>query len=59
MGNKIIDIETLRDASRGRKSKAGGRGIKSDSVIYTPGRTSIEKKVHKTDEDQISSSNRD
>ena len=35
MGMKIIDIKMQRDASRGRKSKAG-EGIKSDSIIYTP-----------------------
>ena len=36
MGKKIIDFEMRRDASRGRKSKAGGEKIKSDSIIYTP-----------------------
>ena len=37
MGKKIMDIKTRRDASRGRKSKAGGgEKIKSDSRIYTP-----------------------
>ena len=36
IGKKIIDIKTRRDASRGRKSKAGGKKIKSDSIIYTP-----------------------
>ena len=38
MGEKIIDIVMRREASRGRKSKAGGGGkkIKSDSIIYTP-----------------------
>ena len=37
MGKKIIDYKTRRDASRGRKSKAGrGKKIKSDSIIYTP-----------------------
>ena len=35
MGKKIRDFKAQRDASRGRKSKAGG-GIKSDSIIYTP-----------------------
>ena len=37
MGKKIMDIKMRRDASRGRKSKAGGgEKIKSDSRIYTP-----------------------
>ena len=36
MGKKIMDIKMRRDASRGRKSKAGGREIKSDSIIYSP-----------------------
>ena len=31
-----MDIKTRRDASRGRKSKAGGEKIKSDSRIHTP-----------------------
>ena len=36
MGKKIIDKTTRRDASRGRKSKAGGGNkIKSHSIIYT------------------------
>ena len=37
MGKKIMDIKTRRDASRERKSKAGGGDkIKSRSTIYTP-----------------------
>ena len=44
MGKKIIDIKLRRNASRGRKSKAGGGGkIKSDSIIYTPAKTFIHK----------------
>ena len=36
MGKKIIDFAMRRDASRGRKSKAGG-GKKSKAVqLYTP-----------------------
>ena len=36
MGKNIIDFVTQRDASRGRKSKAGG-GIKSKAAqLYTP-----------------------
>ena len=37
MGIKIIDIKMRCDALWGRKSKAGGKKIKSDSMIYTPG----------------------
>ena len=36
VGKKIADFKTRRDASQGRKSKAGGEKIKSDSIIYTP-----------------------
>ena len=36
MGKKIIDFVTHRNASRGKKSKAGGNKIKSRSTIYTP-----------------------
>ena len=36
MGKKIMDIKMRRDPSWGRKSKAGGEKIKSDSIIYTP-----------------------
>ena len=36
MGKKMIDKKMRRDASRGRKSKAGG-GIKSKAAqLYTP-----------------------
>ena len=35
MGKKIIDFETRRNTSRGRKSKAGG-GNKSGSILNAP-----------------------
>ena len=41
MGKKTIDFETRYDASRERKSKAGGEKIKSDLIIYTPGKITI------------------
>ena len=41
MGKKIIDFKTQRVASRGRKSKAGGEKIKSNSIIYTPVKKSV------------------
>ena len=41
-----MDIKTRRDASRGRKSKAGGEKIKSDSRIYTPVGKHIKVFVH-------------
>ena len=46
MGKKIIDFVTQRDASRGRKSKAGGKKIKSDSRIYTPGKDHVKLRVY-------------
>ena len=50
MGKKIIDFKTRRDASRGRKSKAGGgKKIKSDSFIYNPDR----KIKRKSDRDVV------
>ena len=36
VGKKIIDFVMRHDTSRGRKSKAGGGEIESDSIIYTP-----------------------
>ena len=36
MGKKIIDIKTQRDASRGRKSKAGGGKKSKATQEYTP-----------------------
>ena len=42
MGKKIIDIKMQCDASRGRQSKAKGRGgIKSDSIMYTPAMNTV------------------
>ena len=38
MGKNTIDYDTRRVASRGRKSKAGGKKINSDSILYTPGK---------------------
>ena len=36
MGKKIMDIKTRRDASRGRKSKAGGGKKSKATQEYTP-----------------------
>ena len=36
MGKKIIDFETRRNATQGKNQRQGG-GIKSDSILYTPG----------------------
>ena len=36
MGKKIIDIKTRRNASRGRKSKAGGGKKSKATQEYTP-----------------------
>ena len=36
MEKKIIDFKMQRDASWGRKSKARGGGIKSDSIMNSP-----------------------
>ena len=36
MGRKIMDIKTQRDASRGRKSKAGGGKKSKATQLYTP-----------------------
>ena len=45
MGKKTLDFKTRRVALRGRKSKAGGQKIKSDSIIYTP--ATLTTKCHK------------
>ena len=37
MRKKIIDFVMQCKASRGRKSKAGGKKIKGDLILYTPG----------------------
>ena len=49
-----MDIKTQRDASRGRKSKAGGEKIKSDSRIYTPAKK--RKRVHISKHEQVGAS---
>ena len=49
-----MDIKTRRDASRGRKSKAGGKKIKSDSRIYTPAKK--KKRVHISKHEQVGAS---
>ena len=36
MGKKMIDKKTQRDASRGRKSKAGGGKKSKATQLYTP-----------------------
>ena len=47
MGKKNIDLVTRRDASQGRKSKAGGgKIIKGYGIIYTPVGITNERLVH-------------